>query len=324
MKVPAAGGDSPSLNMTGDSDIAFNVRAGLPRTIDFKATLVISKGNTSHRLPITVSYRLLEGAERDRFLNQPPPTPPATKPNSPEQGPPQDWLTAGRPAEVRQEPPSPKTIPGLIGYWAFEEKEGSRVADGSGNKADGVMHGGRRIPGIKGQALWFNGNSDYFDYGPSPRFNFGAKAPFTFAGWVRTRDQGPIVSQRHNADGGPDIIVEVDFGGNLAALVREDRGEWGEQAKVNGKGVRDGQWHHFALTRNAGNRIELFLDGVSQGKGTGANAGGSITTDLRALGSERYWLAHGGGKSNWAGVVDEFCIFDRELTAKEIEKLAGK
>jgi hypothetical protein len=69
--------------MTGDSQIAFDFKNGLPRTINFKATLTLARGNASHRLPLTVSYTLLEGKDRERVLK--PPSPPQTepKPNAP-------------------------------------------------------------------------------------------------------------------------------------------------------------------------------------------------------------------------------------------------
>jgi len=37
-----------------------------------------------------------------------------------------------------------------------------------------------------------------------------------------------------------------------------------------------------------GRTIEVFLDGVSQGRDKGEHSGGAITTDLRALGSDRF------------------------------------
>jgi hypothetical protein len=71
--------------------------------------------------------------------------------------------------------------------------------------------------------------------------------------------------------------------------------------------------------RNAGNRIELFQDGVSLGQGTGAQAGGAITTDLRALGSERYWVVHGPahGPAYLPGAVDEFASLTAPWTPRK-------
>lgn len=178
---------------------------------------------------------------------------------------------------------------------------------------------------MKGTGLQFDGVGDYLDYGKSPALNFKVGAPFTFAGWVRTtRNNGPIVSQRNSKDGGADIDISVSDGG-LHATVREGGGELGQPAAIHGGAVNDGTWRHFALTRDAA-AIELFLDGASQGKASGAQAGGAITTDMRALGSERYWAKEGFMPQDqrfFQGAVDEFCVFGRALSAAEIRELAG-
>src|SRR5262249_7354531 len=66
MKVDAAGAN-PALNLTFEGSITFDVKAGLPRAIDFKGAYT----DGVRRWPITVTYRLLEGEARDRVLNPP-------------------------------------------------------------------------------------------------------------------------------------------------------------------------------------------------------------------------------------------------------------
>ena len=68
------------------------------------------------------------------------------------------------------------------------------------------------------------------------------------------------------------------------------RGNGGGLAEVVGGSVNDDTWHHVALTRNAGNTLELYLDGVSQGTDSVAGANDAITTDLKAVGAEEYWI----------------------------------
>ena len=59
------------LTLIGDGQITFDVKTGTPRASDFQATLTVKKGNTTQRMPLSVRYTLLEGAERDRVLNPP-------------------------------------------------------------------------------------------------------------------------------------------------------------------------------------------------------------------------------------------------------------
>jgi hypothetical protein len=233
-------------------------------------------------------------------------------------------LDQGKPvAPAHKEPISAAETPGLLGYWRLDEGAGTKAADASRNGNDATLHGGKWVGGIKGKAVEFDGARDYLDYGKSPAFNFKAHAPFTFAAWVRTTaGKGPLVSQRNSKDGGPVIDISL-ADGTLTALVREDGAETGQHAIVTGAAVNDGRWHHVALARDTGTTIELFLDGASQGTASGAQAGGAITTDLRDVACERYWVMKGFPKPYLKGAIDEFCIFDRALSADEINKLAG-
>src|SRR5262249_2361140 len=55
LKVEAGAGNSPALDLTGDGQITFDTREGLPRGVEFKAALKVGTGNAARRTPITVS-----------------------------------------------------------------------------------------------------------------------------------------------------------------------------------------------------------------------------------------------------------------------------
>jgi len=59
------------LTLMGDARITFDNKDGYPRSVDFKATLTVTSNNTTRRVPLTVTYKLLEGPERDKVLNPP-------------------------------------------------------------------------------------------------------------------------------------------------------------------------------------------------------------------------------------------------------------
>jgi hypothetical protein len=212
--------------------------------------------------------------------------------------------------------------PGLLAYWSFEEGEGVQAADASGNGLHAKLVHAGWSDGIRGKSLRLTGKGSYLDFGDSPRLSFAARAPFTIAFWTRTtRSKGTLLSQRNSRDGGAlmDVLITE---GKAKAQVRQDGNDVFGPTEVNSGPINDGDWHHLALLRE-GDRIELFLDGVSQGRKSGSLCGGAITTDLRALGAERYWLNHFAfGDPHFEGDMDEFCIFDRVLMAKEIAALA--
>jgi hypothetical protein len=229
----------------------------------------------------------------------------------------------------RNAPPSAEGMRGLIAYWDFDaQANAGQVKDLSGRGNDATLHGTGLADGVRGRALQCNGRDAYCDLGDAPNLNFAAGAPFTIAGWVRTRAAaGTILSFRNTDNDGADIDITVE-GGKLKALVRQNGGLF-PHAILSRGAVHDDAWHHFAVTRSPEGAIELFIDGDSQGKLTSNESEGAITTNLRALGSERYWLRKGlksvaGVPAFFVGSIDEVCIFDRVVPIEEIRTLAGQ
>jgi hypothetical protein len=228
-----------------------------------------------------------------------------------------------------KEPPSAEQIPGLIAYWDFDEKaDGVRVKDRTGHGSGGTLHGATPVDGVRGQGLHFDGRESYCELGDGATLNFASGAPFTIAGWVRTQaTTGTIVSMRNSRDDGSVIDITVE-GGKIKGLVRENGGIF-PTAVTSRVTIHDDSWHHFAVSRSSDGEIELFVDGDSQGKRSGTQSRGAITTDMRALGSERYWVKQGrkavdGASAYLGGGIDEVCIANRVLTAEEIRTLAGQ
>src|SRR5262245_33790790 len=216
-----------------------------------------------------------------------------------------------------------RRIPGLVAHWSFDEVEKDRVIDQSGRTNHATLQGGRLDRGASGQGLWLDGRPDQWcDLGGSNDLNFGARDGFTFAGWFTTNEpSATILSLRSRwANTQIDLLVRD---GRLIIVVGDDQDPGPQNGFVFARQPNDGQWHHFAFTRN-GNAIELFLDGVSQGTGNALNTGGAITTNLRALGSERLWLLQSDGR--WRnpackGGLDDVCVFNRALAAAAIPAL---
>jgi len=225
-------------------------------------------------------------------------------------------------------------IGGLVGCWNLDETSGLTAADGSGSGNNGTLVNGptwNPTGGQIGGALVFDGIDDYVDLGTDSSLNFGSSKPFTVTAWVKTtEDYGLIVSFRSSTDGGPVMDLSVGYEGadsdpgKAMILVRQDGGGGG-YAHVTGGSVKDGLWHHVAAVRGSGSTVELFVDGNSQGTSSGSESGGAITTNLRAIGSERRWVSDGYGTSDQrylVGTIDDVRIYNRALSAWEIAELA--
>jgi len=217
-------------------------------------------------------------------------------------------------------------IPGLVAHWSFDEVQGDKVLDQSGRNNHATLRGARIDKGVVGQALWLDGNKDqYCEIGSSSDFDFPANGPFTFAGWFTTNDAaGMILSLRHERKNTQiDLIIRE---GRLLVVVGDDNDPGPLNAFVWAQQPNDGQWHHFAFTRT-GPTIELFLDGVSQGRNAAIKSDGPITTNLRAMGSNRLWILNNDqrfGTPSYRGGIDELCVFTRVLTMAEIQSLMAK
>jgi hypothetical protein len=215
-------------------------------------------------------------------------------------------------------------LPGLLAYWSFDENAGARAADAGAAGLHARLGGGRWVPGARGSAFWITGPDSAAQLGEGPALDFPAGGPFTFTGWIRTTSDGIVLALRDGRDPGAVVMISVE-NGRLFFLVREDRMERGTPAQLTGPVVADGNWHHFAATRNAGGGIEVFVDGESVGTNSAPHGGGPITTDLRFVGREEYRIRVAfRGATTWNGVIDELAAFGRQLTADEVARLAGR
>jgi hypothetical protein len=221
-------------------------------------------------------------------------------------------------------PPStsgPKSLPGLISYWPLDEGQGEETADAAANGSRGRLHGASWAPGVKGTGVRFNGKDDFVELSPAG-YQFAQAAPFTIAGWVATEAaDGVICSFRSRTSIFPVVELSVRKG-QLAGWVRDDTSGQGG-ARLTGSKVNDGKWHHVALVRAGDGTVEVFLDGTSQGRDKGKSSGGRITANFCVLGCDRVFFLNGKASPGFlAGGLDEFCVYNRPLTAAEIGSLA--
>jgi hypothetical protein len=90
--------------------------------------------------------------------------------------------------------------------------------------------------------------------------------------------------------------------------------------------VNDGRWHNLIVTRAGGNWT-MYIDGVKRASLNGV-AAGAVTLDWLALGSSLRWI-----NTNWSpqlyysryfqGILDEYTIWEGELSPKQIKALAS-
>jgi hypothetical protein len=192
------------------------------------------------------------------------------------------------------------------------------VLDSSGNGLDGTATALTYVAGKVGaQAAQFNGTSSSVTIPPS------VSDDFTVTMWVKTTDTagnagGQWWSGKGLVDGwsgsiGPDWGTAI-VSGKFALGVGSVNGDTTVASSAN---INDGAWHHLAATRNnTTGAMQVYVDGVLRGSGTGPTGSRTLPTVL-CIGA----LQPGSNYLN--GTLDDVRLFNRILTAGDIAALAS-
>jgi hypothetical protein len=204
-----------------------------------------------------------------------------------------------------------------VGMLDVPALPGQATPDESGHDHHSLVSGSpERVGGVFGPALELGG--DYVETPLSESLEMGPGS-FTAAAWFRSgsTQQQAIVWAHSTTSGEPKwwIRLEPDLG-RLRALL--DTGVGSRFVSAPGE-YADGTWHHVSLTRDDDN-VTLFVDGSPVA--TAAAIEGSVSDDART--GIRFGARVDGINNPLRGAIDEAWLFDRALTAAEIQALAAQ
>ena len=207
-------------------------------------------------------------------------------------------------------------VPGLVGYWQFNEGSGITTADASGNGDAGTLSGETTwVSGKVGPAaLNFHGagvRDAHVQMPDEPALRFGANDSFTVGAWVQPNaldsKWAGIITK--STDAAPGYGIFLDPSNHWAFATSSD-------VNVIEGPVADTDYHYLTAVQDgqAGVR-RLYLDGTLVATGAAEDASG--TGDL--------WV--GGSKATNAqyfnGQVDDLRIYNRALSDSEVAALAS-
>ncbi len=207
----------------------------------------------------------------------------------------------------------PEPEPNLISHWKFDETSGTIAYDSAGGN-DGTIYGAVWTAGQIDGALSFDGLDDYVDVGTGPAIT--GTGNFTVSAWVKVRELPAsggllaVVNQRSTSSANGSYIIDVRSSGYVHFEVYNGGYGFYFDSDVN---VGDGFWHHIVGVRTSTTEGEIYVDGSLAGSGSGpAKSLNSVDVVIgRWNGAFRYFN----------GSIDDVRIYDRALSAEEIQEL---
>ncbi len=214
----------------------------------------------------------------------------------------------------------------LQGHWTFD----ADATDSSGNNYDGTLTNGASIDttdstDIIGEGkLSTDGLDDYVDLSTHVG-NFNGLTQGTIAAWVKTTDGGSqYVFSLYDRSEPSGAGMGID-NGELFWVVQE-----GGTVVVNVEAnisLNDNTWHHIAVTVD-GSGNKLFIDGVQVTSGNLTYLDGNASTtaffdDVSFIDDMQIGALDdtGGIQFPYDGLIDDVRVYDRALTAADIDEL---
>lgn len=218
----------------------------------------------------------------------------------------------------------------LVGYWKLDEASGTSAADSSGNSNTGTLHnmeGADWVAGKIGSALNFSGDgtTEYVSIADSASLDI--PGPVTLCAWVNAtsftssgeedvilgKSSAAVSAQYYlSTDDSPSTSAKrIVFGWtNTAGSVTE--------SYVSTNTISSGAWHHVCGVRVNNNDVDLYINGVSQT--VNVFQGGNVTPSTATA---PITLGRAGAVSAlyWNGVIDDARVYNRDLSAQEIDYL---
>jgi parallel beta-helix repeat protein len=203
------------------------------------------------------------------------------------------------------------------GLWHLDEGSSNTATDSSNNNNDGTLMPSGPIwtTGQVEGALSFDGVDDYVDCGNNPSLNFGLGVSFTYEAWIYAKSttgkwRGIIYHDERGASQGH---LGISSGGYLAGG-SGDGSSW--QTHVTSYNVPSNVWVHvvMSLDRNT-DTLTFYTNGAEIGSYSHPYIPSAPTRSLViGLGAQTY------GSEYFNGFIDEVAIYNRALTADEIQE----
>ncbi|MEP6652907.1 MAG: LamG domain-containing protein [Myxococcales bacterium] len=210
---------------------------------------------------------------------------------------------------------------GLIAHWSFDELTGTKVTDRSGNGHDGVTSPtpGWGAEGRFGAGLRLQTSDSVSFLAFAPTIT-AAMPGLTVSGWIKLSEADRMMFPRDRAV----LLTSEQSGGWEIEFDPRDGFDWleasysvpsiGDYVILRCKCIDLDVWMHWAVVFDSmQNRFTLYRDGVSVDTSKLAAAGPPLPGSPELFIGKWYQ-----GPRPIPGVIDDYAIWSRALTAEEI------
>lgn len=209
---------------------------------------------------------------------------------------------------------------GELASFNLDEKEGTTAADQTNEK---------NKASVKGKPAWTAGKfgngfqftpGNYLDLGKTGQF--GKATPFSFAIWVKTngKTSGPIVSSinPNSRERGYDLQITNR---SLSVRLIDRWPGYAVQVQTKNNEITPNQWHHVCVTYDGSAKahgVAIYVDGKASELVISSDSFKNTTS----LNSATLSLGHSATNAHLKnGFVDEFRLFDHELSETEVNQV---
>jgi hypothetical protein len=202
-------------------------------------------------------------------------------------------------------------LAGLVGWWKFDETQGTSAADSSGGNHTGTLMGHAKwAKGRIGGAIDLDGANSFVRIADKSAFNFGGET--TLAAWVNFRS----VPADWTA-----IIAKGDEAWRLSTVGKEQKihfavGSGSGICLNSATAISANEWHHVVGAYD-GSVLRIYIDGKLE---PSASRAGGITRNNREV-------FIGGNVEHkercFDGLLDEVRVYNYALPETEIQALAA-
>ena len=207
----------------------------------------------------------------------------------------------------------------LVGHWTFDgpDIQGTTAIDRSSFGNNGSITGTTKTIGKLGQALSFNGTSDYITISNESSFDFDEGQSVTVTGWFNRKNITSADTLFGKRNGAPSGVYMFLYDNNVSLSYSEVGDPDGDACFLSVYlGTALNTWEHFALVWSADHTLTVYANGVQRGQNSSCSTVSGASTDVPLLLGAEY-----NGTNKFDGNLDDFRFYNRALSPDEILKL---